>query len=82
MSWIYVDDEEQNQEEGLPKVRLVGRDSNAFTIMGYVQKAMREYQRVDSTYNAKYMFKLYQEEATAGDYHNLLQVTMDYCEVY
>ena len=82
MAHIYVEDEEQNIENKLPTVRLVGVDSNAFAIMGNVKKAMQAYARVDSEYNAKYMFRMYQEEATAGDYDNLLQVTMNYCDIY
>ncbi len=82
MGWVYVEDKDQEVEKGLPKVRLVGIDGNAFSIMGAVKRAMNDYKRVDETYNAKYMFRMYQEEATAGDYDNLLQVTMDYCDVY
>lgn len=82
MAYIYVEDEKQEISLGLPKVRLVGIDGNAFSVMDAVRNAMKDYARVDKTYNAKYMFKMYQEEATAGDYDNLLQVTMSYCEVY
>lgn len=82
MSYIYVEDEVQEPELGLPKVRLVGIDGNAFNIMAAVKKAMKEYQKVDPKYKAKYMFRDYQAEATHGDYDNLLQVTMQYCDVY
>lgn len=82
MGWVYVEDEPQEVEQGLPKVRLIGVDGNAFNIIGTVSTAMKQYQKIDPTYNAKYMFRMYKEEAMAGDYDNLLQVTMDYCEVY
>ena len=89
MGWIYVEDEPQINENELPmdvhakpKVRLVGTDGNAFAIMGAVKKAMKEFQKVNPDYAAPLMFKEYQEAATAGDYDNLLRVTMGYCDVY
>ncbi len=55
-------------------VKLVGEDGNAFAILGNVKKAL---QRA----GYKEAAQEYMKEATAGDYNNLLQVTMDYVEV-
>ena len=55
-------------------VRLVGEDGNAFAILGRVSKALREGDRAD-------LVDSYLTEARAGDYDNLLQVTMQYVEV-
>ncbi len=52
------------------EVNLIGRDSNAFAIVGEVKQALRRAgvssEEVD----------LYLEQAMAGDYDHLLQVTM------
>jgi hypothetical protein len=58
-----------------PTVNLVGEDGNAFSIMGRVKKALRR-SGADREYVDKYL-----EEATAGDYDNLLVVTMRYVDV-
>jgi len=55
------------------KVQLIGKDGNAFAILGAVGKALR---------NAGVDPKPYQDEATAGDYANLLRVTQDWVVVY
>lgn len=52
------------------EVELIGQDGNAFFIMGRVAKAM---QRAGI---AKEDIDAYREEATSGDYDNLLRVTM------
>jgi hypothetical protein len=55
-----------------PNLRLVGADGNAFAILGRATQAGR---------NAgwtKSQLDRYAEEATAGDYDNLLRVTMKY----
>ncbi len=57
------------------RVELTGTDGNALAIIGRVSKAL---------YNAGHdreFIDQYREEATAGDYDNLLAVTMDYVEV-
>ena len=57
-----------------PIVRLIHHDRNAIAILGKVCQALsdaglhREAER-------------YMAEATSGDYHNLLRVTMDYVEI-
>jgi len=53
------------------KYSLVGIDGNAFYIMGYVQKAMKE-----SGFD-KEEISQYISSATSGDYNNLLCVSMD-----
>ena len=57
------------------KVELSGFDGNAFSILGRVTKAMRK------AGIAKEIQEAYRNEATSGDYDNLLQVTMKYVEV-
>ena len=55
-----------------PTVELIGQDGNAFAIMGAVSKALRK-EGADREYIDKYT-----DEATSGDYDNLLAVTMEY----
>lgn len=57
------------------KVRLVGEDGNAFSILGRVSKAMRR------AGLSRAQTDEYRREATAGDYDHLLRVTMDYVDV-
>jgi len=81
MAYIYVPDAEQNLEEGRPSVRLVGTDGNVFNLLGLCNKAMREYHRVDPTYNSELMFQEMMDEVEQGDYNNALSVIMAYCDV-
>ncbi|MBP7509284.1 MAG: hypothetical protein KA807_15835 [Prolixibacteraceae bacterium] len=61
-------------EKQRPKVRLIGRDGNAFFIIGTVRKALvKEGMEREA--------KEFIEKATAGDYNNLLAVVMDYVDV-
>ena len=57
------------------KVKLVGCDGNAFMIMGKVTRAMRVagVSRED--------IEAYRTKAMAGDYNNLLRVTMETVDV-
>jgi hypothetical protein len=57
------------------KVKLLGRNGNAFAIMGAVKQAMK---RMDVD---KAIIDEYLEEAMSGDYDNLLITTMKYVEV-
>jgi len=57
-----------------PVIRLVGSDGNAFAIIGKARRAL-----LDA--GLKEEADKYMQEATRGDYQNLLKVTMDYCEV-
>lgn len=59
-----------------PKVLLVGRNRNAFAIMGATIKALKK-AGADKEYTDKYM-----NEAMSGDYDHLLGVTMEYVNVY
>jgi len=56
------------------EVRLVGRDGNAFAILGRVRKALREGGRGD-------LVKAFFAEATAGDYNHLLVTCQKYVHV-
>ena len=62
-------------EREKPKVSLVGEDGNAFAIMGRVGRALRR-----AGYTQEEIDE-YQNEATSGDYDNLLRVTMEYVDV-
>lgn len=52
------------------RVQLVGMDGNAFSILGRVTAAMRKAGVKNDDVSA------YTQEATSGDYDNLLRVTM------
>jgi len=57
-----------------PKVKLIGRDGNAFFIIGTVRKAcLKEGMGQEA--------KEFMEKATSGDYNNLLRVVMEYVDV-
>lgn len=58
-----------------PVVKLIDTNGNAYAIIGHVKKAL-----IDAGADKEYVFK-YQDEAMAGDYNNLLCVTMDYVHV-
>ena len=58
-----------------PTIRLVGKDGNAFAIMGAVSKALK------SNGYSKEEVNEYMKEAMSGDYDHLLQVTMRWVEV-
>ena len=55
------------------KYTLVGVDGNAFAVMGYVQRALRES-------GMRELQEEYTKEAMSGDYENLLCVSMDYID--
>ena len=57
-----------------PKLKLVGEDGNAFSILGRAKRALIEAGRENE-------IQEYMEEATAGDYDHLLRVTMEWFEV-
>lgn len=57
------------------KVKLTGRDGNAFAILGAVISALRRAGVPKEEQNA------FQEEATSGDYDHLLQTCMKWVEV-
>ena len=55
------------------KVKLVGEDGNAYSIMGRVSTALKRAGYRDAVDE-------YIAQATSGDYDNLLRVTMDTVE--
>jgi len=57
------------------KVELVGRDGNAFAILGACQKAARRAGLSEEQINE------WRTEAMSGDYDHLLQTCMRYFEV-
>jgi hypothetical protein len=57
------------------KVRLSGKDGNAFAILGAVKKALREGGASEEEINSFYA------EATSEDYDHLLQTAMRWVEV-
>jgi hypothetical protein len=57
-----------------PTVKLIGKDGNAFYILGATIKALREA-------GMEAEAEQYQKEATSGDYNHLLAVTMEYVDV-
>ena len=58
-----------------PTVKLVGQNGNAFSIMGRVKQSLRR-AGADIEYIDKYL-----NEATSGDYDDLLLVSMEYANV-
>jgi len=56
------------------KVRLVGEDSNVFAILGRVTAGLRK------AGNSPAVIKEYNRRATAGDYNNLLSVSMEHVD--
>ena len=68
-----VDEEESDSISGL-KLQLIGRDGNAYSILGAASKVLK--------YKDPEMYDKYYEEATSGDYNHLLQVTMRYFDVF
>jgi len=58
-----------------PNVELTGSDGNAMAIIAKCRKAL---QRTGCT---KEEIKKFTDEATSGDYDNVLQTAMKWCEV-
>lgn len=56
------------------KYCLVGIDGNAYAVMGYVRRAMKECGFEQSEINA------YTSQAMSGDYNNLLCVSIEYID--
>jgi hypothetical protein len=56
-------------------VKLVGRDGNAFAVMGTVCEALRKAGASAETISQ------YRRKSMSGDYANLLATAMEYCEV-
>jgi len=58
-----------------PEVNLIGKDGNAFAIIGEVTKVMMEH-----GYDKKDVNE-YLNEAMGGDYDHLIKTTMEYCDI-
>ena len=65
----------KNKKLVKPTVTLSGTDGNAYAIMGKVGRELRRAGYTEEQRNQ------YIEEATAGDYNNLIQVTMKWVNV-
>ena len=58
-----------------PTVKLINQDGNAFLLIGRIKQALRR-AGADKEYINKYL-----QEATSGDYDNLLVVSMQFANV-
>lgn len=58
-----------------PVVKLIGLNGNAFFVMGKVKRALQK-AGADREYIDQYL-----SEATFGDYHHLLAVSMKYVDI-
>lgn len=58
------------------EVELSGQDGNAFMIIGRVQRALRN-AGVDKEEITRYV-----DEATSGDYDNVIRTTAEWVEIY
>lgn len=65
----------KNKKLVKPTVTLSGTDGNAYAILGKVRKALTQAGYTDE------QKEQYTKEAKAGDYDNLLQVTMQWVNV-
>lgn len=70
--------------DNLPELRLVGRDGNAFAILGFAHRAYKDHHRKLKTPFAEVDagWDKIREEATSGDYDHLLQTMMKYFDVF
>ena len=64
----------QESEGEMSRFSLVGVDGNAFSVMGYTAKALKRSGHSD-------LVDQMREEATSGDYDNLLSVCMKYIDI-
>ena len=60
--------------ETKPTVKLIGEDGNAFAVIGKCRRALRRAGQMDQ-------LEAFTKEATAGDYNQVLNAAMKYCEV-
>ena len=67
-----MSDEDDRQR---PRVRLVGRDGNAFAVLAACMKAAREF-----GWSAE-QIEEFRRDATSGNYDNLLAAAMKYFDV-
>jgi hypothetical protein len=62
--------------EKKPKVNLIGKDGNAFVIIGSCKTAWRKANGSVSEWEK------IQKEMMSGDYNNLLQVAMNHFDIF
>jgi hypothetical protein len=65
-------------------VQLVGMDGNAYSIMGRMQRALRDHMRNDLGYGRDRIaseVQAYIDESKSGDYDNLLRTAMRWAKV-
>lgn len=75
-NWDDNDEDDEELDPSKPYVKLVGRDGNAFAIMGNCQQAARK---------AKWTQEKISEvmkEMMSGDYNHLLATAMKYFDVH
>jgi hypothetical protein len=70
-----ADKQGEQKEEKRPRVRLIGRDGNAFAILGACRQAARK-----AGWSPE-RIKQFTDEATSGDYNKLLCACMKYFDV-
>ena len=58
-----------------PKVRLIGKDGNAFAILGECKRALK------NAGASTEQISEFMTEAMDGDYDHLLQTCMEWCDV-
>ena len=65
------------------RVKMIGEDGNAFAILGRVNRALRKHLSASEHDLVEIDDELssFKEEATSGDYDNLLRVCMAWVEV-
>ena len=68
------DEPEDGDDDESEKYTLVGVDGNAFAVMGYVMRAMR-----NEGFSSDDV-EVYRKQATSSDYTHLLAVSCDYVE--
>jgi len=58
-----------------PKVKLIGKDANAYSVVSRVARALRK-AKVPST-----VIEEYKKRSKTGNYDNLISVAMEYADV-
>jgi len=67
-----IEDVTEKMNKPKPKLKLVGEDGNAFAIIGRARNAARK-----AGWSKEQIEKM-QNQATSGDYNNLLQTMMEF----
>lgn len=56
------------------KVKIIGGDGNAFTILGICRRALNQAGKIE-------LWEKFHKEATSGDYNHLLATVSEYFEI-